>query len=344
MMFECYIYVYYFKFVICFKMVYPLNERIFLHEKYMKLKNYSKVSRAYKIEFKKRCGPNPDTVKRIVQSYKQTGSVSIKTNRSRPNLIRTEELVKSIDKLYLDDRQLSLRKAEQLVPASKETIRKVLREDLNKKPYKKKRTFLLYKSDHEKRLNFVKWVTDCGMDIVSDFICSDEAIFYLHGGHNIQNDRIWAEFQPNELVESPLNDDKIMIWCAFSSTHVWGPYYFEETVKWTNYLSMIQNYFWRSFCHLKDKQRYYFQQDGAPPHRKKEVQTWLKEHFGDKFIEEKTWPPRSPDLNPCDFSLWGNLKHRVYNPKPTSIQQLKENIEREIKNFFKSDLRVHFEN
>jgi hypothetical protein len=32
------------------------------------------------------------------------------------------------------------------------------------------------------------------------------------------------------------------------------------------------------------------------------------------------WPPRSPDLTPCDFYLWGFVKDSVYVPPlPTSI-------------------------
>ncbi|GBL75689.1 hypothetical protein AVEN_154998-1 [Araneus ventricosus] len=34
------------------------------------------------------------------------------------------------------------------------------------------------------------------------------------------------------------------------------------------------------------------------------------------FVE---WPPRSPDLTPLDFFLWGLIKGQVYeNPPPTS--------------------------
>ncbi|GFX52349.1 uncharacterized protein TNCV_4323671 [Trichonephila clavipes] len=53
-------------------------------------------------------------------------------------------------------------------------------------------------------------------------------------------------------------------------------------------------------------------QDGAPPHI-----TWcVKDIIKHLFTEERVisrqfrhpWPPRSPDLNPCDFWLWGYLK------------------------------------
>jgi len=45
----------------------------------------------------------------------------------------------------------------------------------------------------------------------------------------------------------------------------------------------------------------------------------------------KKWPPRLPDLNPCDFYLGGYLKSKVYSPLPKTLEDLKANIEREIK-------------
>ena len=157
-------------------------------------------------------------------------------------------------------------------------------------------------------------------------IYSDEANFFLHGGHNVQNDRVWSEVQPNALVESPLNDEKVMVWCAFSAKKVYGPYFFTETVKWTNYLYMLEHFFWPIHKHVENSKNFYFQQDGAPPHRKKEVQDWLKGKFGDRFIKYGQWPARSADLNPCDFSLRGTLKQKVYNTRPANIDELQENI------------------
>lgn len=43
-----------------------------------------------------------------------------------------------------------------------------------------------------------------------------------------------------------------------------------------------------------------------------------------------SWPPRSPDLAPCDFFLWGYLKSKVYVDKPRTLPDLKEAIRREI--------------
>ena len=39
------------------------------------------------------------------------------------------------------------------------------------------------------------------------------------------------------------------------------------------------------------------------------------------------WPPRSPDLTPCDFFIWGYVKGLVYLPPlPTNVVELKQRI------------------
>jgi len=85
-------------------------------------------------------------------------------------------------------------------------------------------------------------------------------------------------------------------------------------------------------------------QDSATPHKATIVQTWLKDKFGKKFIDKDLWPPRSPDLNPCDFYLWGHLKSMVYNPLPKTLDDLKANIEREIQKISKNNLNSTFLN
>jgi len=47
-------------------------------------------------------------------------------------------------------------------------------------------------------------------------------------------------------------------------------------------------------------------------------------------ISKGLWPPRSPDLTPPDYFLWGYLKGRVYQNKPRTIDALKANITEDI--------------
>ena len=158
-------------------------------------------------------------------------------------------------------------------------------------------------------------------------ICSDETNFSLIETNNKQNNRIWANCMPNYCIEKPFHDENVLVSCAISAIRVYGPFFFEETVNQYNYLDMLQKFFWKRHSHTENYTNYYFQQDGAPSHTANMVQNWLKGKFLDKFIDTNKWPPRSPDLNPCDYFLWGYLKARVYHPLPKTISELKTNIE-----------------
>jgi len=56
----------------------------------------------------------------------------------------------------------------------------------------------------------------------------------------------------------------------------------------------------------------------------------IQSFFGDRIISKELWPPRSPDLTPPDYFLWGYLKGTVYQNKPQTIDALKANITEEI--------------
>ena len=74
-------------------------------------------------------------------------------------------------------------------------------------------------------------------------------------------------------------------------------------------------------------------QDGAPPHRRRIVTDRLTELFGDRVItlnRAVEWPPRSPDLTPLDFFLWGYLKSKVYQTPPENLDELELRIRREM--------------
>ena len=64
--------------------------------------------------------------------------------------------------------------------------------------------------------------------------------------------------------------------------------------------------------------RVIFMQDGAPPHFSCFVTDVLNERFPDAWIGRGgpiPWSPRSPDLSPLDFFLWGYIKNIVYAEK-----------------------------
>ncbi|GFV43386.1 transposable element Tc3 transposase [Trichonephila clavipes] len=59
----------------------------------------------------------------------------------------------------------------------------------------------------------------------------------------------------------------------------------------------------------------------------------LKDTFGDRLISRfgpVNWPPRSCDLTPLDYFLWGYVKSLVYADKPQTLDHLEYNISRVI--------------
>ncbi|GFW29910.1 uncharacterized protein TNCV_4999501 [Trichonephila clavipes] len=60
------------------------------------------------------------------------------------------------------------------------------------------------------------------------------------------------------------------------------------------------------------------------------VELWT---FGDRLISRfgpVNWPPRSCDLTPLDYFLWGYVKSLVYADKPQTLGYLEDNIRRVI--------------
>ena len=49
--------------------------------------------------------------------------------------------------------------------------------------------------------------------------------------------------------------------------------------------------------------------------------------MGPEDLALHSWPPRSPDMTPCDFFLWGYVKERVYVPPlPADLDELTNRI------------------
>jgi len=72
-----------------------------------------------------------------------------------------------------------------------------------------------------------------------------------------------------------------------------------------------------------------FMYDGAPPHFCCIACQYVNDHFPGKWIGRNgpvEWSPRSPDLNPIDFYLWGHVKSDVYSTPISNVDKLRECI------------------
>ena len=97
---------------------------------------------------------------------------------------------------------------------------------------------------------------------------------------------------------------------------------------------IVKSYFYPIMQRQILNNKMIFQQDGAPPHFSKEVRAWLNETFNGRWIGRGgpiSWTPRSLDLMPLKFFLWGYIKTKVYKTRVNDIADLNERIEQEIK-------------
>ncbi|GFW13138.1 DUF4817 domain-containing protein [Trichonephila clavipes] len=152
----------------------------------------------------------------------------------------------------------------------------------------------IHQNNHQARRRFVEWAQN-EIAVVPDFhkriLFSDEAHFWLNGYVNKQNCRIWSKANPQVYVETPLHPEKL------TNNH--------------------------------DVQELWFKLDGAACHTARATIDLLKDTFGDRLISRfgpVNWPPRSCDLTPLDFFLWGYVKSLVYVDKPQTLDHLEDNI------------------
>ncbi|GFV15212.1 putative transposable element [Trichonephila clavipes] len=158
--------------------------------------------------------------------------------------------------------------------------------------------------------------------------------FWLNGYVNKQNCHIWSEANPQVYVETPLHPEKLTVWYTLWAGGIIGPYFFKNdeghnvTVNGDRYRAMITNFFIPELNN-HDVQELWFQQDGATCHTARATIDLLKGTFGDRLISRfgpVNWPPRSCDLTPLDYFLWGYVKSLVYADKPQTLDHLEDNV------------------
>jgi hypothetical protein len=69
----------------------------------------------------------------------------------------------------------------------------------------------------------------------------------------------------------------------------------------------------------------------------------LKVFYRENYLKN-LWSPRSPDLTPADFFLWGLLKGKVYKNTPRTIEQLKDVIRQDFQSVNVDTLEKVFQN
>lgn len=161
---------------------------------------------------------------------------------------------------------------------------------------------------------------------------SDEATFRSNGAVNRHNMHYYSTTNPFWVREvQHQNHWSLNVWCGIKNLRVIGPYFLREPLNGHRYLQFLQNELPQLLEEIDNNEReqMWIQHDGAPAHYYRAVREFLDNRYPQKWIGRSGfigWPPRSCDLTPLDFFLWGNIKDRVYVNPPTTPEDMEYRI------------------
>ena len=226
---------------------------------------------------------------------------------------------------------------------SRATFNRITKLDLNWHPYTINIRHELFPQDPARRLAFCTWLMERNAHFWPNLVIGDEASFQMNACVSSRNVLEYAPrgYPPmNNNYRLPDSRQKWTVWVGLCGNgEVVGPLFFPGNVNGEAYLDMLNNNVVPILSQHYEVQangafrRVWWAQDGAPAHRRIIVRDRLQELFRNRVIafgQPREWPPRSPDLPPCDFFLWGYLKSRVYQTPPQNLENIRNRITAEV--------------
>lgn len=306
----------------------PLTERIAMVRMYYELRSARAVTRRWADTFLT-VPPHHKIVMRNVEKFEETGNVLMRHKAHSRNVVTPETLQNVADLVVAHEgRPLSVRSGAAQLGLSAKSYHRALQEG-QLKCYRPQLVVDLSDDDYDRRMQHCEvWLQKFAEEpqVINRIMWSDEAEFRMNGHLNKHNCCYWGYNNPK--VQIPVLNDRrgVHVWCGISSNGLVGPYFFDGTVNGVAYLTLLREF---AAPHLT-MPGLHFQQDGAPPHYALIVREWLNTNLPGRWIGRRgpyEWPPRSPDLTPCDFFLWGYLKDQVYSQLPNTLDELREAIQ-----------------
>lgn len=275
------------------------------------------------------------TVSRILTIFKETGSLDYNYKKERVKPVCTEDRQLDVLLSVIEDPRKSTQEVFEYTQVKKTSVKRILKKN-KYHAYRPKFVCTFQERDYDLRFDFSTWIQgeiEERRDFHRHIIFSDESTFTTNGVVSSQNCRWWSQENPNFVIANRNQYyKKTNVWCGILNDKLIGPFFFRDNLTGNNYLNFLQNELGNFIDNLplEERRNLWFQHDGCPAHGAREVTHWLNEVFGNKWLGRNTdprWPPRSPDLTPLDFFLWGHLKQKVYKDRPfNSVEELEQSI------------------
>ncbi|XP_050522916.1 uncharacterized protein LOC126905895 [Daktulosphaira vitifoliae] len=283
--------------------------------------------------------PHYQTFDDVVRRSRETGILQPFGHRSGGNRstldVRTEE---TILEQVQNDPETSTRKIGAEININHMSVWKVL--NSNKLyPFHRQKVQELLPRDFPLRLNFSREMLSrmtVDTSFLNKILFTDEASFTKDGTINLHNLHHWSEANPHVTrITGSQYKFSVNIWCGIVDNYLVGPFVLPDRLNGQAYLNFLRNNLPNLLEDVPNEiqETMWFMMDGAPPHHTNAVREQLFFMFPEGIIGRQAgnrahyrpnivWPPRSPDLTPCDFFLWGYLKEKVYCNEVSSKEEL----------------------
>jgi hypothetical protein len=219
---------------------------------------------------------------------------------------------------------------------SHESVRRIAKADLGLKSFRRVPGQVLNDATRQKRLARCRQLLRrCTVQKTKKMFFTDEKMFYLDPPVSSSNSRVWAvgkkrDVSPQRLVRQRAKfSPHLMVSAGVCYSGKGRLHFVAENAKInSNYYTTQLLPLLVEDCRSLMGEEFLFQQDGAPAHTSHQSQQWLKDHCPE-FISKDEWPPNSPDLNPLDFHVWGNMLqlYEKHTPRPKNVTELKAVLE-----------------
>lgn len=295
--------------------------------------------------------PDAKTIKRIHKNISEHHEFRRKPP-GRPRSVRTSEnieFIRNTGQQRTDDgrptstRRLALEMQNQGRDISHMSIQRALRSDLKMKPYHERPVHELKTIDKPRRVQMARMLLSMIDDdpiILEKIIWTDEAEFKLDGTINSHNNSYWSARNPNiTRTKNRINKKGIHVWAGIWAGGRIGPIEYDGRLTSQKYQDLLRE---QIIPQLGDTSQFWFMQDGAPAHKAMGTRNFLRTIFENRVIAlgwSPEWAPRSPDLTPCDFFLWGHMKPMVYREELKNHEQLRASIVNEFREIDQDHIR-----
>lgn len=280
---------------------------------------------------------NKSFVSRTIARYRDTGSIAKRHGGGRKKTATSSEMVRKVKKRIERNPRRSGRQMARELHISVERMQHILKNELKVKPYKFQKMQDLTDAQKKVRLDRAKELlrlADSGQ--LPNIVFSDEKNFLIEQFVNKQNDRVYLTKRSYENLDIRMATRSqappfVMVWAAVTADGRSPLMFLDRGIKMNAnvYRTSILEGALRPWAtrHFGGRE-WTFQQDSAPSHKARVNQDWLRENVP-HFISSQQWPPRSPDANPLDFSVWAILQAKVNIKKYHSVDALKTALRRE---------------